>query len=61
MDEQFVRDVEEAIRKRSLEALFISSSTLILRLKRAIKAPVRFNGTVGKVNKKKDKGKGRQM
>ena len=61
MDEQFVRDVEEAIRKRSPEALSISSSTLILRLKRVIKAPVKFNGTVSKVNKKKDKGKGRQM
>jgi hypothetical protein len=37
------------------------SPTPALRPKRAIKALVRFNGTMGKANKKKDKGKGRQM
>jgi hypothetical protein len=31
------------------------------RPKRATRALARFDGTVGKANRKKDKGKGRQM
>jgi hypothetical protein len=46
--------------RRGLEAFSISSPTPILRLKRVIRALVRFDGTVSKVNGKKDKGKGRQ-
>ena len=45
--------------RRGPEAFSISSPTLALRLKRATRAPVRFDGTVCKVNGKKDKGKGR--
>jgi hypothetical protein len=47
--------------KRGLEALPMSSPTPAPRPKRATKAPVRFDETVDKANKKKDKGKGRQM
>ena len=39
----------------------MSSLTPTPRLKRAIRAPARFNRIIGKVNKKKDKGKGRQI
>jgi hypothetical protein len=60
LDEQFARDVKEAVYRRGLKALFISSSTFILRPKRVTRVLVRFDGTVDKVNKK-DKGKGRQM
>jgi hypothetical protein len=47
--------------RRGLEAFSISSSTLVPRPKRATRALVRFDGTVVKANKKKDKGKGRQI
>jgi len=53
--------VEEAMCRRGLKAFFISSPTLVPRLKRATRALVRFDGTVGKANEKKDKGKGRQI
>jgi hypothetical protein len=58
LDEQFARDAEESICRRG-EAPPMSSPTPALRLKRAIRALVRFDGIVGKG--KKDKGKGRQM
>ena len=61
LDEQFTRDIEESVRKRGPSAPLRSSLTLALRLKRATRAPARFDGTVGKANGKKDKGKGRQM
>ena len=61
LDEQFVRDAEESIRRRGPEAPSMSSPTPAPRPKRATRAPARFNGTVGKVIGKKDKGKGRQM
>jgi len=61
LDEQFARDIEESMRKRSPKTLLISSPTPAPRPKRATRAPVRFDGTVGKANGKKDKGKGRQM
>jgi hypothetical protein len=60
LDEQFARDIEESIRRRG-EAPPMSSPTPASRPKRATRAPARFNGTVGKVIGKKDKGKGRQM
>jgi len=58
LDEQFAYDIEESIRRRG-EAPPMSSPTPASRPKRATRAPVRFNGIVGKG--KKDKGKGRQM
>jgi hypothetical protein len=61
LDEQFARDVEEAVYRRGPEAFSISSPTPAPRPKRATRAPVRFDGTIGKANRKKDKGKGRQM
>ena len=61
LDEQFARDVEESVARRGLDAPLISSLTLALRPKRTTRAPARFDGTVGKANGKKDKGKGRQM
>ena len=57
LDEQFARDAEESIRRRGLSAPLISSPTHAQRPKRATRAPARFNGTVAK----KDKGKERQM
>ena len=60
LDEQFARDAEETIRRRG-EAPLMSSPTPAPRPKRATRAPVRFDRTVGKANGKKDKGKGRQM
>jgi hypothetical protein len=39
----------------------MSSPTPTSRPKRATRAPVRFNGTIGKVIEKKNKGKRRQM
>jgi hypothetical protein len=51
--------VEEAIYRRGLEAFFILSPTPIPRPERATRALVRFDETVGKVNRKKNKGKGR--
>jgi hypothetical protein len=60
LDEQFARDVEESVSRRGLEPL-MSSPTPAPRPKRAIRAPVRFNGTVSKASGKKDKGKGRQF
>ena len=47
--------------RRGPEAFPISSPTSKLRLKRATRALVRFDGTVSKANGKKDKGKGRQI
>ena len=61
LNEQFARDAEESIRRRGPEAPSMSSPTPAPRPKRATRAPARFNGTVGKVIGKKDKGKGRQM
>jgi len=60
LDEQFARDAEESIRRRGPSAPR-SSPTPALRPKRAARAPARFDGTIGKANGKKDKGKGRQM
>jgi hypothetical protein len=60
LDEQFARDTEESIRRRG-EAPPMSSPTPTPRLKRATRAPARFDRTIGKVMGKKDKGKGRQM
>jgi hypothetical protein len=37
------------------------SPTPAPRPKRATRAPVRFNETMGKANREKDKGKGRQI
>ena len=61
MDEQFARDVEESVARRGLDAPLISSLTLALRPKRTTRAPARFDETVSKAGRKKDKGKGRQM
>jgi hypothetical protein len=61
LDKQFARDIEESIYRRGPEAPPILSPTPAPRPKRAAKALARFNGTVGKANRKKDKGKGRQM
>jgi hypothetical protein len=58
LNKQFTYNIEESIYKRG-EAPSILSPTPTLRLKRATKALVRFNGTIGKVIEKKDKGKGR--
>ena len=60
LDEQFARDAEESIRRRGSSAPR-SSPTPAPRPKRATRALMRFDGTVGKANGKKDKGKGRQM
>jgi len=49
------------MRRRGPEAFSMSSPTPAPRPKRATRAPVRFDRTVGKANGKKDKGKGRQM
>jgi hypothetical protein len=49
------------MRRRGPEAFSMSSLTPAPRPKRATRAPVRFDRTVGKANGKKDKGKGRQM
>jgi hypothetical protein len=61
LDDQFTRDVEESIRRRGPEGPSILSPTPALRPKRVVKAPARFDETIGKANGKKDKGKGRQM
>jgi hypothetical protein len=61
LDEQFTRDIEESICRRGPEAPSILSPTPAPRPKRATRAPARFNGTIGKVIGKKDKGKGRQI
>jgi hypothetical protein len=53
--------VEESIYRRGLEGPFILLLTLVLRLKRVVKALARFNKAVSKANRKKDKGKGRQI
>jgi hypothetical protein len=53
--------MEEAMHRRGLEAFSILSPNPTPRPKRAIRALVRFDGTIGKVNRKKDKGKGRQI
>ena len=61
LDEQFARDAEESMCRRGLDAPPMLSPIPAPRPKRATRAPVRFDGTVGKVIGKKDKGKGRQM
>jgi len=61
LDDQFTRDMEESICRRGLEGPSILLLTSALRPKRVVKAPARFNGTIGKANRKKDKGKGRQI
>jgi hypothetical protein len=60
-NDQFARDIEESIHRRGLEGPSILLPTPILRPKRVVKAPARFNRTIGKANRKKDKGKGRQI
>ena len=59
LDKQFAYDIEESICRRGLLAPPRSSPTLAPRPKRATRALARFNGTIGKVIGKKDKGKGR--
>ena len=59
LDNQFTRDIEESIHRRGPEGPSILSPTPAPRPKRVIKAPARFNGTISKANRKKDKGKGR--
>jgi hypothetical protein len=61
LNKQFTRDVEESIYRRGLDASPMLSLTLTPRLKRATRALVRFNRTIGKVIEKKDKGKERQI
>ena len=56
LDKQFACNAEESIHRRG-EAPPMSSPTPAPRPKRATRAPVRFDGIVGKG--KKDKGKGR--
>jgi hypothetical protein len=58
LDKQFTRNTEESIYRRGLSAPR-SSPTPALRPRRATRAPARFNRTIGKANRKKDKGKGR--
>jgi hypothetical protein len=58
LDKQFAYNTKESIYKRG-EAPLILSPTPALKLKRATKALARFNKTIGKVIRKKDKGKGR--
>jgi hypothetical protein len=58
LDKQFAYNIEESIYKRG-EAPSILSSTPTPRPERVTRALVRFNGIIGKVMGKKDKGKGR--
>jgi hypothetical protein len=60
LDKQFARNVEESIYRRGPSAPR-SSPTPALRPKRATRAPARFNRTIDKANRKKDKGKERQI
>ena len=53
--------MEESVYKRGLLAPPRLSPTPALRPKRATRAPARFNKTMGKANRKKDKGKRRQI
>jgi hypothetical protein len=61
LDKQFAYNIEESIYRRGPKAPFILSPTPTLRPKRATRAPVRFNRTVGKAIGKKNKGKRRQI
>jgi hypothetical protein len=47
--------------KRGLKGPSTLSPILIPRLKRVIKAPARFDKTISKASRKKDKGKRRQI
>ena len=61
MDKQFTRNIKESIYRRGLNAPSILSLIPALRPKRAIKALVRFNKTINKVIRKKNKGKERYI